>query len=210
VQRSHDKIIGTAAKQTLHPLGFFRKGRSRTWLADNGWWLVVVEFQPSGWDKGSYLNVGAHWLWSRSGHLSFDFGYRVGSFAAYETDEQFAGAVGLLAESAADRARELIKAFPDVGAAAAILTGQLAGLNAEQRGSWPALYAGIAAGLAGRTDDASRLLGAVNDDRVRLQAEALAGHADDAAEFRRVVSTDMVNQRQALKLPSLAATALPA
>ncbi len=210
MQGSHDKIVAAAAKRALHPLGFLRKGRSRTWLADYGWWLIIVEFQPSGWGKGSYLNVGVHWLWSRSGHLSFDFGNRVGSFEAYETDEQFSAAAGALAERAAERSRELTKAFPDVGAAAAILTGELASLNAGQRGSWPALHAGIAAGLAGRTDDAYRLLGAVTDDRVSPQAEDLAGHAGDAAEFRRVVSTDIVNQRQALKLPSFVASPLPA
>lgn len=210
VQGSHDKIIATAAKQALHPLGFLRKGRSRTWLADHGWWLIVVEFQPSGWDKGSYLNVGAHWLWSRSGHLSFDFGNRVGSFQAYEADEQFTPAARSLAERAAERSRELEDTFPDVGAAAAILNSELAGLGAGQRGSWPGLHAGIAAGLAGRTDEAFRLFGAITDDRVRPQAEALAGHTGDAADFRQAVSRDIVSQREALRLPSLAAFPIPA
>jgi hypothetical protein len=54
---THDRIIADAAKAALGPLGFKRKGRSRTWLADHGWWLTVVEFQPSAWSKGSYLNV---------------------------------------------------------------------------------------------------------------------------------------------------------
>lgn len=58
----HDKIIAEAAKAALRSLGFQRKGRSRTWLADHGWWLTIVEFQPSAWSKGSYLNVAAHWL----------------------------------------------------------------------------------------------------------------------------------------------------
>jgi len=190
-------------------LGFLRKGRSRTWLADHGWWLVIVEFQPSGWSKGSYLNVGAHWLWSWSGHLSFDFGDRVGSFEAYEADEQFTLGAESLAKRAADRSRELIQALPDIGAAAAVLESELSGLGTVQRGSWPGLHAGIAAGLAGRTDDASRLLGAITDDRVRPHAEALAGQAGDAVEFRRAISRAIMSQREALKLPSLAASTLP-
>lgn len=203
---SQDKIIAAAAKRTLQPLGFLRKGRSRTWLADRGWWLIVVEFQPSGWSKGSYLNVGTHWLWSRSGHLSFDFGYRVGPFEAYESDEQFTSAAESLVERAAQRARELKQAFPNVGPAAAKLESELAGLDAERRGSWPSLHAGIAAGLAGRIDDASRLLGAVTDDRVKPQAEALTEHTGDAAEFRRAIASAIVSQREALKLPALAAS----
>ena len=38
-------------------MGFWRKGRSRMWLADRDFWLGVVEFQPSGFRKGTYLNV---------------------------------------------------------------------------------------------------------------------------------------------------------
>ena len=59
----HSKIIARVAKETLAPLGLFQKGSSRTWTDDHGWWIVVIEFQPSGFGKGSYLNVGAMWLW---------------------------------------------------------------------------------------------------------------------------------------------------
>ena len=55
----HNRIIARAAKRRLEPLGCLQKGRSRTWIDDHGWWIGVVEFQPSGWSKGSYLNVGA-------------------------------------------------------------------------------------------------------------------------------------------------------
>jgi hypothetical protein len=54
------QIIAAAARRALAPVGFWRKGRSRVWLSDHGFWLTVVEFQPSGFGKGSYLNVAAH------------------------------------------------------------------------------------------------------------------------------------------------------
>jgi len=54
----HSKIIADAAKRNLAPIGLTRKGRSRVWLDDRGWYVTVVEFQPSGFSKGSYLNVG--------------------------------------------------------------------------------------------------------------------------------------------------------
>jgi hypothetical protein len=56
-------VIAEVAKQVLAPLGVKRKGRSRTWLDDHGWWLGIVEFQPSSWGAGSYLNVGPEFLW---------------------------------------------------------------------------------------------------------------------------------------------------
>ncbi len=61
----HGRIIAAVAKSALAPLGFRRKGASRVWLADHGFWLDVVEFQPSGFSKGSYCNVAVHWLWGR-------------------------------------------------------------------------------------------------------------------------------------------------
>jgi hypothetical protein len=30
-----------------------QKGRSRIWLDDHGWWIAVVEFQPSDWARRS-------------------------------------------------------------------------------------------------------------------------------------------------------------
>src|SRR5689334_1392764 len=59
----HNAEIAAAAKAVLAPMGFRRKGRSRIWLDDHGWWVGVVEFQPSGWSRGSYLNVAASYLW---------------------------------------------------------------------------------------------------------------------------------------------------
>src|SRR5688572_1964676 len=109
---AHDKIIATAAKTMLQPLGLRRKGQSRLWIGDHGWWLAVVEFQPSGFSKGSYLNVAAHWLWSDKGYISFDlgsgadWGSRAADFEAYESDMQFERAAERLATLAAQGVRE--------------------------------------------------------------------------------------------------------
>ena len=95
----------------LQPLGFRRKGQSRLWGGDHGWWLAVVEFQPSGFRKGSYLNVAAHWLWSDGGYISFDLGSgadggsRVAEFEEYDSNEQFEAAAHRLAIAAAHGAQ---------------------------------------------------------------------------------------------------------
>lgn len=199
----HDKIITAAAKRALSPLGFRQKGRSRTWLADHGWWATVVEFQPSGWGKGSYLNVGAHWLWSESGHLSFDFGYRVEAFQPFESDAEFTAAAESLAEKAAARALDLARLFPSVSATADTLEQELVAMNLLARGSWPSLNAGIAAGLAGRSAIAIDLLTGVSDGRVKPLAERLAAHAGSPASFKPPIAALIEAQRTALDLPSL-------
>ena len=68
--RQHDKIINIAAKKVLAPKGLFRKGASRIWMDDNGYFIIQVEFQPSGRSQGSYLNVGISFLWEYSKALN--------------------------------------------------------------------------------------------------------------------------------------------
>ncbi len=76
-QSIHSKILIQTAKTLLTPLGIVQKGQSRTWIDDHGWWVIMMEFQPSGWSKGTYLNVGVCWLWDRNNYLSFDVGDRI-------------------------------------------------------------------------------------------------------------------------------------
>ena len=114
----HQKIINAVAKATLSPQGFFRKGSSRIWLQDNGWYLTVVEFQPSSYSKGTYLNVAMHFLWGHpipgeAHFLSLDYGDRLmppdvpEQFVQYNGDEVlFAQQVEKMAEAAVKRAAE--------------------------------------------------------------------------------------------------------
>jgi hypothetical protein len=200
VSGTHNNIIAKAAKQALQPLGFSQKGRSRVWLADHSWWLAVVEFQPSGWEKGSYLKVAAHWLWSPSGFLSFDFGGRTPGFAAYSSDDQFSLAAQTLAEEAAKRAGELTQALCSLEATADLLAKENADREPERGCSWPTFNAAMAAGLAGRGSEAKALFGAVTDERVRPHAERMIASAGDMAMFRRAVESLVVAQRSALGL----------
>lgn len=98
VMEPHAKIISAVAKRILVPEGFFRKGSSRVWLEDNGWFLTVVEFQPSSYSKGTYLNVAMNFLWGKplteGAHvLALDYGSRImppdvpEMFVSYTGDE---------------------------------------------------------------------------------------------------------------------------
>ncbi|GMM86926.1 hypothetical protein [Pseudoalteromonas sp. MTN2-4] len=100
----HSKLINNAAREILKPVGLVRKGQSRVWLDDNGWWLTMVEFQPSSWSKGTYLNVGVSWLWYPKDYLSFDIGYRENSFIEFKDEDSFFSEAIALAEKAKDKA----------------------------------------------------------------------------------------------------------
>ena len=135
----HNKIINMAARKILAPEGLFRKGSSRTWIDDNGYFVIQVEFQPSSYDRGSYLNVGISFLWETSeglnDTLAFNIGYRVdkagyashrGNAAAYEKKmEQFA-------EVALEKVREY-RLFRDMDYAKEQMEIQMENILEEKR-----------------------------------------------------------------------------
>ena len=91
----HSKIIKQVCKEILIPLGVFQKGTSRLYLDDNDYFFTVIEFQPSNWDRGTYLNIGLTFLWNynQSDVLYFTFSRqpaaRCGKFVEYKNESQF-------------------------------------------------------------------------------------------------------------------------
>ncbi len=102
----HNRVLTLAAREGLRPLGLRQKGRSRLWFDDHGWWLILVEFQPSAWSKGSYLNVGFQHLWRATDHFSFGGRQRLHvdseQFLSYDEThpESFQAGVARLADEA--------------------------------------------------------------------------------------------------------------
>ena len=94
-KNNHSKIIRQVCKEILIPLGVFQKGTSRLYLDDNDYFFTVIEFQPSNWDKGTYLNIGLTFLWdcNQSDILYFKFSRqpasRYGKFVEYRNDIHF-------------------------------------------------------------------------------------------------------------------------
>src|SRR5690242_12987572 len=99
----HSALLTSAARRHLRPMGLIRKGRSRHWTDDRRWWIINVEFQPSGFGRGSYLNVGVQWLWKMFPTHAFEVGYRVEGFVRFESVTQFEPEADRLALLAADR-----------------------------------------------------------------------------------------------------------
>jgi hypothetical protein len=210
----HDRLIADAAKAVLRPIGFHRKGRSRLWFADHSWWLAVVEFQPSAWSKGSYLNVAAHWLWSDIDTISFDFGGRLEGLQEYSSDEQFAAVAARLAATAAAEAQRLTSMLSSLSATAEVLLtdARTQARPASGHPSWTAYNAGVAAGLVGRIHDAMEMFGSVLDgpadptSMLHKAAERMSKLASDPRHFEREVVSKIQHQRETLRLPPVGAS----
>lgn len=207
-KNEHSRIIAAAAKTVLTPLGFQQKGASRVWLSDHGYWLDVVEFQPSGFSKGTYCNVAVHWLWGMTPALTFDYGgHRVGSFAQFSDAGAFSQNVAEMARNAAQSVARHRAVFVSLGATAAHLASRE--LAAADLGGWDAFHAGVSCGLI-RNEALARLMFdrvSASDDRNldwvnerRRKVGRLAALLGDHGAFRAEVQALLNAQRMSFKL----------
>jgi hypothetical protein len=198
-------MITEAAKAALRPLGCVQKGRSRTWLDDQSWWVGLVEFQPSSWDRGSYLNVGACWLWYEKDCLSFDAGYRVENFQSFKSADQFALAAEKLAERASREVTVLRKRFASPSHAQAWLAAK------PPISIWDHYHLAVIAGLAGAIDQSKRSFADVMSDpderpwaiEIRRRAAEFARRLDLDNGIEAEVIDTVKRTRDLLGLPAL-------
>lgn len=197
----HGRIIAAEAKAALTPLGFKRRGQSRIWLADHGFWLGVVEFQPSGWARGSYLNVAAHWLWQAPPPvMSFDHFERVGGFAdAAEPD--FSRLIAAMANEAAATAVQQKARFSSLDAVAAFLIEKEKLSRPHVQGDWGAYHAGIAAGLVGQCVLARQLLSGIEREALKPTTEILMAALGSERLFTTAVQDLIDAERAHYRLP---------
>src|ERR1700750_41641 len=159
---SQNRVVAQAAREVLEPAGLVGRGRSRVWLDDHAWWLVAVEFQPALWDRGTFVNVGAMWLWhDTKDYVYFDLGERLRDAASSddETGDQFLSDVRAVAARAleeVERLRGLILGFEDVAR-------QLRE-EPDRSGGWPAWDCAVAYGLAGDSARAAEMFGRIAAD----------------------------------------------
>ncbi len=218
------QLVKAAALEHLASLGLRQRAGSSLWFDDRGWWLINVEFQPSR-RQGTYLNVGAMWLWNDRDHWAFDDGSRVywradGSFTSeipfgergwtdfldYRTPEQFTNDLGRVARVAAQQVQQLREQFPDPRAAANQLTSR--STRPAESNLWHLFNSAAAAGLSGDTQTARRLLDTITVDSLEPDwAHELAGRSaelsnltDNALRNRLIETIEATRQR--LKLPT--------
>jgi hypothetical protein len=204
-QGVHSRLITQAAKNVLLPIGLVQKGRSRIWVGDHSWWLDVVEFQPSSWSRGSYLNVSCMWLWSVKSYISFDTGsVRIEEFHKYENEEQFAYATDMLAKKAASEVRRYRALFQNVQAVSDYYTK-----NSTAGDFWRTFNAAVSHGLSGHGELGLKLLHEVigkGDPSVAWQkefdadAKYIASIITDVDRLRLEISERVAKTRKLLKL----------
>lgn len=193
-QNEHGKLITAAAKAALQPLGCRRLGQSRTWISDERFWAIQIEFQPSGWSKGSYLNVGATWLWHARKGLAFNVGYRVVDFIAAESTEQFTPAIEEMAKAAAHEVTKIRERFKSFG-------GIHDYLNNNLSDGWPLYHAAVTAGLAGDAQISQQLFARFDAwcdlpywrTRIESESRALTALLSDHLQFQAAVIA-IINQ----------------
>jgi hypothetical protein len=202
----HFRLLTAAARMVLQPIGMIQKGRSRIWLDDHGWWVCVVEFQPSYWSRGSYLNVGCMWLWQAKDHISFDEGHRVEQFSEFHNEEQFEAVAKSLAQEAAREVLRYRRLFPSVHDVCAHYSSH------QPEGIWPTFNVATSCALAGKPERAQRLFERIIDSRgddrawvvnVQAQASSLCAIAENTQRFRDVITETIHYARDLQKLPRL-------
>lgn len=224
-QPVHNKIINAVAREVLRPLGVRQKGRSRFWYDDGRWYAVAIEFQPSSWSRGSYLNVGIQWLWRPKDYWSFDFGFGGrsflgsrelieghGQFVQFRGEGSFREAIRSMAELAADRVRTTRTHFGTLSGAYAFVRPR------GTRDDWSRLHVGVLAALAGRPRKARSLLqkSMILDAELDWQVDhnrrtsLLLDAVADQQTFRRLIEARITETRALLKLEAVAEPCLPA
>ncbi len=105
----HTKIINKTARKVFKEYGIVQKGRSRMWLDDHYWFTTLIEFQPSSWSRGTYLNVGVHFNWYPEDYFSFNIGYREKDYCEYKNESQFEPVVAEFVQEALKKVLEYRK-----------------------------------------------------------------------------------------------------
>jgi hypothetical protein len=219
--------LDASAREVLKPMGVVQKGRSRLWIDDHGWWLVNVNFQPSGFSKGSYLNVGVQWLWQMFAAHAFMVGNRVETFVSYESAEQFKPEADRLATRAAQSVQRFRELFPSVEAVSTYYIEQArGGLGPLRRRSASAVleqlppadryHGAVALGLVGDAEQAAswfESFSSIDDDRPWVatqkdEARRLTSLLADPPRFQAAVIATVVATRLALHLPEAAESEL--
>ncbi|MER6257752.1 hypothetical protein ABT224_41185 [Streptomyces sp. NPDC001584] len=175
------RLITSAARERLRPLGLDQRGRSRIWVDDRGWWLGIVEFPSPTWSQGSGLTVGVMWLWQDLSHLAFDFTEQVQPSQDFRNEIQFGTVAAALADQAGDRVETFRSTFGGLDQVA----GRL--LQRPERCGflWESFNAGVAAAVVGRPEEArDRLRAVLAEEPVApwiLDVQHAARHVYDVA-----------------------------
>jgi hypothetical protein len=86
-QIDYNKLLKNIAKERLKPHGIIQYGKSRTFLLDKTWYVIIIEFQPSSFSKGTYLNIDIDFNFYPRDYFAYTLGNRESKFEEFESEE---------------------------------------------------------------------------------------------------------------------------
>lgn len=220
VDFDHNRLLKKVANGVFTPLGLVQHGSSRTWFDDHGWWVVTVQFDASGFGKGSYLRVGTSPLWMPTDYIGIAYELRdtwahphanFGTkFIEARRPEWWERDVGILAEGAADYVRELRATRRDVRTF----------LDLERETNNRPAELAIPAGLLGQDVEATPGLAHLEemftpgqythaaarrawDEWVHARVDDLQRAVGDRSAFLQLVADNVARTRVSQRLPPL-------
>jgi len=113
----HNRLLKKIAKERLIPFDIVQEGKSRTFLYDNGWWTIVIEFQSSSWSKGTYLNIGVDFNFYPRDYFAFTYGHREKSFEEAKDEAHFTKIINDYCDFTIKKVKDLRSKFQDLWAA---------------------------------------------------------------------------------------------
>ncbi|MBL9046413.1 MAG: hypothetical protein JNK34_03750 [Tabrizicola sp.] len=200
----HNQKIKNIARSVLRPAGISQRGKSRFWFDDRGWYATCIEFQPSGWSKGTYLNTAIMWFWKPKDYWSHDTNSERQPFVSAENERDFEIAVTSMSQIALNRSLENRRCLTNPAEACRMI----------ERGvvmDWAEYHLGIASGLANKMDKAAfhlrRVINLTSDfawvkERNEDIKELLVS-AQDHQHFVGVIRDRVSVTREMLRLPKL-------
>lgn len=164
----HNQLIRREADAALKPLGIRQSGRSRLWIDDHGFWVILIEFQSHKWDPGTFLNVGVSWLWRPKEYYTFDFGHRIMDFTPFVDEPSFIAPLRDMVSEAVGAVHRYRQMFQSAEGTA----DALGSMPLLERSEHKLYNAAIASAVAGRWEVA------------RALAAKIEGRAFGPPEFR--------------------------
>lgn len=204
-QIDHNKLLKKIAKERLKPYGIYLQGQSRTFLYDKGWFTIVIEFQPSTYSKGTYLNIGVDFNFYPRDYFAFGYGYREKGFEEFTDEEQFVRLVNDLCDLTIKRVQELDRKFQDIWTALKTVDKE------KGEDTWRLFEVAVLNALISNFDKARKLLRQVSKtkceydweiERKKLVNELLEWLQESPASLEKI--ENIINQtRQLKKLPEV-------
>jgi len=199
----HNKLLKKVARERLKPFNILQKGQSRTFLYDKGLWTAIIEFQPSSWSRGTYLNVAADFHLYPRDYFAFAYGGREKSFEEAENENDFSKIVNDYCDQALLKVAKIKVDFIDISSSIKTLE------NLKSNDPWKIYDLGILYALNGQINPSKRCLQIVYEqkcdrpfefERQKIIAEILEWFDNDRLLKSKL--KDMINRtRQLKKLP---------